>query len=158
MNKLSLIQNKYTKKEAREVLTELYKSKIRFNQTKSFSNRERFGDDRGSDKRIDELRYDLETIERYLDTISDDSILNINAEIRIDEISTLDSRLVKIDSEETRQILENEMGNLSKMNWVDDNTVDLSKASALDLHRFTLKMEEIGKSIKYKKETIIMVC
>lgn len=157
MKKLNLIQNKYTKSEAKEVLTELYRSKIKFNQSRAFSNEERYGDDRGAKKRVQELKYELENLEQYLNTLDDESILRINSDVRIEEISTLDSKLVKVDSEETRKILEQCIGDLSKMKWVDDNTVDLTGSSALDLHSFTLKMEEIGKSINYKKETLITV-
>ena len=44
-----------------------------------------------------------------------------------------------------------------KMNWVDDQTVEVGELSNLTLHSFILKAEELGKKITYTKTFSIKI-
>lgn len=60
---LSLIDGKFSPKEARELLVNLFSSKIKFHQMKNFSSQERFGkDDKLAAKKIPLLKENIEIL------------------------------------------------------------------------------------------------
>jgi predicted transcriptional regulator len=60
-----LIEGSYSSKESREILQNVFSSKIQFHQMKNFSSQERFGkDDITALKRIPELKESIDKILR----------------------------------------------------------------------------------------------
>ncbi len=47
--------------------------------------------------------------------------------------------------------------NPSKMNWVDDNVVEVEGLSQMALHSFLLEAEALGKEVTYTKQTTIRI-
>ncbi len=83
--KLIPINGEFSHSEAREILTNLIKSKINFHNIKNWSSNERFGkDDETAQKRIPELRKDVEKLENILeDAARQNKKLLISSEINI---------------------------------------------------------------------------
>ena len=64
---LTLVKGQYTAEEAKEILMDLFHSKINFHEVKNFSNKERFGQDHEhSIKRMTELRKNIESFSKEL--------------------------------------------------------------------------------------------
>jgi hypothetical protein len=69
LQKLTFIDGTFSPEESREVLMNVYSSKINFHQIKNFSSRERFGmDDKTSTKRIPELKQAMEEFLTIIET------------------------------------------------------------------------------------------
>lgn len=65
--KLTLIEGVFSAEETKEILTNMFSSKINFHNIKNWSSRERFGkDDENSKKRIPELQNDLQKLQQIL--------------------------------------------------------------------------------------------
>lgn len=85
MEKMSLIKGVFTSEEAKELLKNLYSTKIKFHELKNFSHQERFGTtDEHTSRRILELKEGV----KKLNILFEDPKLNhdkifINAEITI---------------------------------------------------------------------------
>lgn len=86
---LSLIEGKFSPEEAREILINIYSTKLNFHERKNFSSQERFGkEDVIALKRIQELK---ESVDKILDIISEASATNhqvvISSQINIQLIT-----------------------------------------------------------------------
>lgn len=67
-NTFTLIEGQFLAKESREILSSIYKSKMRFHRMKNFSSQERFGtEDPFATKRIAQLKATLEAISKLID-------------------------------------------------------------------------------------------
>lgn len=65
--KLTLIEGKFLNEEAKDILTNIFISKINFHHLKNFSSIERFGkDDETAQKRIPELNKELIKLQEIL--------------------------------------------------------------------------------------------
>lgn len=87
---LSLIEGKFSPEEAREILINIYSTKINFHERKNFSSQERFGkEDAIALNRIQELK---ESVDKILDIISEAGATNhhvvISSQINIQLINT----------------------------------------------------------------------
>ncbi len=66
-NKCSLIDGVFTPQEAREILLNIFSSKIQFHKTKNFSSKERNGtEDVTTNNRILQLKSSMEKLEFYI--------------------------------------------------------------------------------------------
>jgi hypothetical protein len=83
--KLTPIEGVFSHEDAEEILMNMYKSKINFHNIKNWSSQERFGkDDAFSQKRLPELRQDLERLKAFLTQAkAQDKGLIINSEIKL---------------------------------------------------------------------------
>ncbi len=45
----------------------------------------------------------------------------------------------------------------SELNWVDDNTVEVTNFPGLAVHNFVLQMEELGKQVTFERTTKIKI-
>jgi hypothetical protein len=71
VEKVSLIEGDFSDIEAREVLVNLYLTKIRFHEMKNFSSKERFGkEDKNSLDKIAELKTTLKKINEFITEVS----------------------------------------------------------------------------------------
>ena len=67
-----LIEGEFTPQDAKEVLTNLYNSKINFHLTKNFSSTERFGkNDETASKKIPQLRKSIKAITSIIQKATD---------------------------------------------------------------------------------------
>lgn len=65
--KLKLIDGEYSPEESREILMNVFSSKIQFHQMKNFSSQERFGqDDSSAIKRIPQLKDSVDEIQNMI--------------------------------------------------------------------------------------------
>ena len=55
------------------------------------------------------------------------------------------------------ETLGNKLTEDKKVRWVDSGTVELNGMSPSELHSFLLKVEAMGKNIKYHKKTVIEI-
>jgi len=80
-----LIEGTFLTKESREILQNLFSSKIQFHQMKNFSSQERFGtDDTTALKRIPQLRQSIDEILKMIETAEEKGEqLEIKSEIVI---------------------------------------------------------------------------
>jgi DNA-directed RNA polymerase subunit F len=85
LKKLSLIKGDFTILEARDILYNIFSTKINYHQRNNFSHKERFGkEDPIAKKRIPALKKELVKLEKVLDeAIANNSKLVINSEITI---------------------------------------------------------------------------
>jgi hypothetical protein len=61
--KLTLIEGSFTAEEAKEILLNIYSTKINFHEMKNFSSQERFGmEDEIAQKRIPKLKNEIENV------------------------------------------------------------------------------------------------
>ena len=92
-NNLTLIDGVFTPSEAREVLLNVYGSKIRFHKAKNFSSKERDGiEDEVAIKRIALLNKAIETIDSMLlESLQQDELLVIKSEILITSVAKKDA-------------------------------------------------------------------
>lgn len=82
-NKLTLIEGVFSKEEAREILMNIFSTKIKFHELKNFSSQERFGkDDDTALHRIPELKKCIHTIEEIISKVENKKLI-INAEVTI---------------------------------------------------------------------------
>jgi DNA-directed RNA polymerase subunit F len=85
LKKLSLIKGEFPIMEAREILYNIFSTKINYHQRNNFSHKERFGkEDPTAKKRIPALKKELVKLEKILDEAkANNSKLVINSEITI---------------------------------------------------------------------------
>lgn len=82
---LKLIDGVFLPEDGKEILNNLFSSKINFHQMKNFSSQERFGiEDAMAKKRIPELREEMQKLEKILkDAASQERKLNIRSVVEI---------------------------------------------------------------------------
>ncbi len=82
---LTPIEGVFSHEDAEEILMNLFKSKINFHNIKNWSSQERFGkDDAFSQKRLPELRSDVEKLKAFLNQAKDQGKrLVISSEIKL---------------------------------------------------------------------------
>lgn len=87
-DKLVLVDGRFSDEEAREILLNLFSTKIHFHEAKNFSSQERFGkDDATAMKRIPELKTCLDQVREIVSNAkSNKKRLHISAEVRIVEL------------------------------------------------------------------------
>lgn len=85
IQKLKLINGNFSPSDAKEILMNVFLSKIQFHQTKNFSSKERLGkENKTALKRIEELKKSLEMINKIIsDAELKNETLNITSEINI---------------------------------------------------------------------------
>lgn len=85
IEKLTLIEGVFTAEETKEILTNMFSSKINFHNIKNWSSRERFGkDDEISAKRIPELHHEMQKLQEIItDAKNRNKKLLINSEVNI---------------------------------------------------------------------------
>ena len=85
-HEFKLIAGEFTPQDAKEVLMNLYTSKINFHLMKNFSSMERFGkNDETADKRIPELKSSMKAIAAIIEEASDQQKkLLVTATVNID--------------------------------------------------------------------------
>ena len=67
IEKLTIIEGNFSEVEAREILMNIFSTKINFHSIKNLSSQERFGkDDEIAQKRIPELKNEIERLEQIL--------------------------------------------------------------------------------------------
>ena len=83
--KLNLIEGNFSDVEAKDILMNIFSSKINFHQLKNFSSQERFGkDDETAKKRIPELKVEIERLKQILsEAKAKNKTLVISSEINI---------------------------------------------------------------------------
>ena len=83
--KLNLIEGNFSDVEAKDILMNIFSSKINFHQLKNFSSQERFGkDDETAKKRIPELKVEIERLKQILsEAKAKNKKLVISSEINI---------------------------------------------------------------------------
>lgn len=59
--------------------------------------------------------------------------------------------------EKFNELFKNENQDSTKINWLEDGTVEVQGASPMALHNFTLQAEAMGKEVRYHKKTIIEI-
>jgi|688.fasta_scaffold2154592_1 hypothetical protein len=82
---ITLIDGDFDEKEAKEILVNIFSSKINFHQVKNFSSQEKYGKvDAHAEKRIIALKKGLErALEILLEAQKNNNRLTINAEVNI---------------------------------------------------------------------------
>ena len=90
LQKVTFIDGTFSPEESREILMNVYSSKINFHQIKNFSSRERFGkDDKTSTKRIPELKQAMEEVLSIIETAKKNGEqLEIKSDIYISLVSS----------------------------------------------------------------------
>lgn len=84
IEQFNLIDGKFSRSDAKEILLKLINSKIQFHEEKIFSLNERFGqNDKNSIKRIPILLESKSKIEAFLNQLNDDTIIHIEADVKI---------------------------------------------------------------------------
>lgn len=83
MKGFNLVKNTYNKEDALEIISDLFDNKIRSLSVKSFSNEERFGDDKGCKKRINELREERKNFVSYIKELEEGSNIEVEANLNI---------------------------------------------------------------------------
>ena len=85
IEKLKLIEGEFSFKEAREILTSMFNSKINFHNIQNWSSQERYGkDDETAQKKIPLLKNEIEKLEEIiLEAKANNKKLVINSEINI---------------------------------------------------------------------------
>jgi len=83
--KFKLIDGRFSTRDGREILNNVFSSKIKFHALQNFSSQERFGkDDLVAVKRIPELKAELDEIKRLIDEAEGNGDeLEIKAEVQI---------------------------------------------------------------------------
>lgn len=83
--KLSLIEGVFSAEETKEILMNMFSSKINFHNIRNWSSRERFGkDDEISRKRIPQLQNEMQKLQEILsDAKNQNKKLLINSEVNI---------------------------------------------------------------------------
>lgn len=86
-----LIDSDFSTKESREILQNIFSSKIQFHQMKNFSSQERFGkDDEYALKRIPQLRKSINEILKIIESAENNGeMLEIKSEIEINFIKPI---------------------------------------------------------------------
>lgn len=72
---------------------------------------------------------------------------NVDSENNLEELKTLFHEVL-----ESKNEIED-----CNMKWIDEKTVQVDKLSGISLHKFLLKVEEMGKDISYTKKTVIEI-
>ena len=81
-HQIKLIDSTYPVRDARDVLFSLINDKIEFLNQKIFSLQERFGSDTGHlEKRVKELRMELQQLLDLLNTMEEDQLIEIHCEV-----------------------------------------------------------------------------
>jgi len=82
---LKLIEGNFSHEEAREILMDVFSSKIQFNQMKNFSSEERFGkEDITAVKRIPELKKSMDIISKLIEEAKQNNeTIQIISEVKI---------------------------------------------------------------------------
>lgn len=85
IEKLTLIEGKFSFDEAKEILMTMFSSKINFHNIQNWSSQERFGkDDEVAQKRIPVLRNEMKILEEILlEAKAQNKKLAVNSEINI---------------------------------------------------------------------------
>jgi hypothetical protein len=95
-----LINGTFSAEEAKEILTNVYGSKIQFHLIRNWSSSERFGhDDPESVKRLPELRRDFDRIKQMLSACDPDLKISISSTVQI----TIDEKTADNPSAQTRK-------------------------------------------------------
>ncbi len=83
--KLIFIDGNFSPQESKEILMNIFRSKIQFHKSKNFSSSERFGkNDDIAEKRIPELQKSIEVLNEILNQAEKDNLrLEIKSEISI---------------------------------------------------------------------------
>lgn len=85
MQTFKLIDGKYTKEEATEILMNLFSSKINFHELKQFSSIEKFGEaNANTQKRIIELTESCQSIRELLESENSNIQLRIHSTVNIE--------------------------------------------------------------------------
>lgn len=85
MQTFKLIDGKYTKEEATEILMNLFSSKINFHELKQFSSIEKFGEaNANTQKRIIELTESCQSIRELLESENSNIQLRIQSTVNIE--------------------------------------------------------------------------
>lgn len=80
----TLIQGDFTKDKAKTLLLELLTHKINFHEKQKLSDKERFGEDRErSEKRIQALKAERQSLKHWIDTVEDNATLKIYCDVDI---------------------------------------------------------------------------
>jgi hypothetical protein len=90
VQKLELIKGNFSPSEAKEILMNVFLSKIQFHQSKNFSSKERLGKEEiNAVTRIEELKKSLEMINKIIsDAELKNETLFISSEIKIESPSS----------------------------------------------------------------------
>ena len=85
IEKINLIEGTFSNEEAKEILVNIFSTKINYHEMKNFSSYERFGKyDKTAKKRIPELKKELEKISKIISEAKlHNKNLIINSEITI---------------------------------------------------------------------------
>lgn len=83
--KLTLIEGTFSDEEAKEILMNIFSTKINFHEVKNFSSIERFGEvDATAQKRIPDLKREVEKLTKILaEARANNKQITINSEINI---------------------------------------------------------------------------
>lgn len=83
--KLTLIEGTFSDEEAKEILMNIFSTKINFHEVKNFSSIERFGEvDATAQKRIPDLKREVEKLTKILaEARATNKQITINSEINI---------------------------------------------------------------------------
>ena len=106
---LKLIDGQFTAAEAKEVLINVFSSKIQFHQSKNFSSLERFGkEDKIASKRLPQLKDTLEQIQHIFSAAElHHAIAMIESEVIINIIKPKKNRkeeLIPVETNEVRPV------------------------------------------------------
>ena len=84
-NAFKLIEGSFSPDEAREILMNIFSSKIQFNQMKNFSSEERFGkEDTTAVKRIPQLKKSMDMISKLIEEAKQNNeTIQIISEVKI---------------------------------------------------------------------------
>ena len=84
-NKLTLIEGSFTAEEAKEILLNIFSTKINFHEMKNFSSQERFGkEDEIAQMRIPKLKNEIENVLQLISVANlNKNKLTITSEINI---------------------------------------------------------------------------
>lgn len=89
VNEFNLVRGIFTRIETKEILTALFKDKIRFHTLKNFSHEERYSKPHlHAQKRIPELKKNLNDVLDFLESNEKDNNFEIHADIRIKAINS----------------------------------------------------------------------
>lgn len=85
IEKLTLIEGTFSDEEAKEILMNIFSTKINFHEVKNFSSIERFGEvDATAQKRIPDLKREVEKLTKILaEARATNKQITINSEINI---------------------------------------------------------------------------
>jgi len=85
IEKLQLIEGRFSGEEAKEILRNIFSTKIHFHEMKNFSSKERFGKEDATAKlRIPALKKELEKVDQIIqEAIQNNRHLSISSEIKL---------------------------------------------------------------------------